>query len=328
MDIQSYFDYDYDSNNSQKVGIIDREKTIVRKQFVRADWRMIYEHLKKKGLSLRKISEAINTHYNHQLYKDQGMNLESFRKLQQLVGLKIDYSIIEYKRYQDVQLIKSKSMAEMVGVSLGDGHLNETRIVYALNRVDEPEYVAYVEKLVESNFNRVPKRYSFKKSKGIHLTITSVGLVKALEELGLVKGDKIRNQVDVPQWIKENKEYRVACAKGLLDTDGSVYFHKERKTRRKYVYIGFSNGSIPLLNFLADFCGEYGIKYSRKDKMSRNRNAIILSSRKSVIEFAKIVDTEKMKQFLKKNRLNKEDLGNGIPFTKKDREDMKIRSNK
>jgi len=40
-------------------------------------------------------------------------------------------------------------------------------------------------------------------------------------KMGLCIGSKVRNQVDIPLWIKESDTYIKSCLRGLFDTDGS-----------------------------------------------------------------------------------------------------------
>lgn len=67
-------------------------------------------------------------------------------------------------------------------------------------------------------------------------------LVFTLKHWGFPPGNKKRNNVEIPSWIFQRKEYLKACIRGLVDTDGSVC----PITGRKYPYIWFSS-TIPNL---------------------------------------------------------------------------------
>ncbi len=58
--------------------------------------------------------------------------------------------------------------------------------------------------------------------------------------MGLVT-NKVKYQVSIPGWIFEKQEYQMACLRGLIDTDGSVY------KLRYGIQISFTNHSRPLL---------------------------------------------------------------------------------
>lgn len=53
-------------------------------------------------------------------------------------------------------------------------------------------------------------------------------------------GSKIAQQARVPDWIKANKAYSIACLRGLLQTDGSIY------RDRGYLMVNFVNHIAPL----------------------------------------------------------------------------------
>jgi hypothetical protein len=40
------------------------------------------------------------------------------------------------------------------------------------------------------------------------------------------KGPKIDQRIQVPIWIKENRRFTICCLRGLLETDGSVYWDR------------------------------------------------------------------------------------------------------
>lgn len=46
-------------------------------------------------------------------------------------------------------------------------------------------------------------------------------------------GSKHKQNISIPEWIKENKKYSIACIRGLFETDGSIY------KDRGYEMVGF-----------------------------------------------------------------------------------------
>lgn len=53
-----------------------------------------------------------------------------------------------------------------------------------------------------------------------------------------------------------------ACARGLFDTDGSVYTHSYRVNGKRYSYkkMSYSSRSLPLLHSFADLMIDLGLK--------------------------------------------------------------------
>jgi hypothetical protein len=55
--------------------------------------------------------------------------------------------------------------------------------------------------------------------------------------------------MDIPDWIKNNEQYSIACVRGLVDTDGCVFIHRYKVNGKIYVYkkLAFTSYSDPLL---------------------------------------------------------------------------------
>ena len=68
--------------------------------------------------------------------------------------------------------------------------------------------------------------YYRKGCNGAELVVNSSNLIAYLLKRGLLKGNKVKNQVDIPGWVLKRIDYRKACVRGLIDTDGSFYKHE------------------------------------------------------------------------------------------------------
>ena len=84
------------------------------------------------------------------------------------------------------------------------------------------------------------------------ITASGVEIVKYLLKMGLRIGDKVRQQVDVPEWIKQSTEFSRWCVRGLMDMDGGIFTNSYVVNGKSYVYpkTNFTNASQPLLNFV------------------------------------------------------------------------------
>ena len=126
----------------------------------------------------------------------------------------------------------SSELAEFYGIMLGDGNLTriksykvgtyEARIV-GDSRNDKDYLLDYVRPLIEKLFKIEVAIFKFKKQNAIALVIHGRNLVDFLESKGFKPGDKIRNNLRIPGWIKENDSFLKACLRGLFDTDGTAY---------------------------------------------------------------------------------------------------------
>jgi len=171
-------------------------------------------------------------------------------------------------------LEKSSNLSEMVGIILGDGNLyyNEKQHKYLLrissNTEEEIEYRLYVADFMQKIFKISPRIVDKRDRKGTDLIIQKKEIVEQLIKNGLRAGNKVKNQVNVPFWIFEKKEYIIACLRGLFDTDGSIYLRNTQKT----FGLNFKNGSLPLVNNFKDMCESLNIKTQKipKPKIYKN----------------------------------------------------------
>lgn len=157
---------------------------------------------------------------------------------------------------------RSKELAEFIGIVLGDGGITARQVTVTLHRYDDKEYSAFVVKLIRELFSVPVSIYYKKKAAANNFVVSRTELVDfCTEKLGLRKGNKVKQQVDVPDWIKRSKGHRIACARGLVDTDGSVFTHRYTIGGKEYAYkkLSFNNSSCPLVNFVFTVFQEVGL---------------------------------------------------------------------
>jgi len=124
---------------------------------------------------------------------------------------------------------KSNDIAEIIGVILGDGHLEKSfrsghYAVKICGGEDDLEYLAsFVAPLFLRVFGKQLKNFRFKKAKGVMFYIHDKNVVFTLEHHGLKPGNKKDNDACVPPWVFENEAYLIACLRGIFDTDGTVF---------------------------------------------------------------------------------------------------------
>jgi len=143
----------------------------------------------------------------------------------------------------------SKELAEFVGIMLGDGSISKYQISITLCSKDEKKYGNFIVKLIKKLFSVPVATLQREKQSTIDLIVSRVSLVSfCVERLGLKQGNKIRQQVDVPKWIKNSMLYSVACLRGLIDTDGTIFRHQYKVNGKLYSYkkLSFTSRSKPL----------------------------------------------------------------------------------
>lgn len=144
---------------------------------------------------------------------------------------------------------KSAQLAEFLGIVLGDGGLTDGQCEISLHITDDAEYAQYVKTLADTLFRSHASICPYPKHTVIKIVISGVKFTEILESFGLRRGHKIRHQVDIPNWIKNNPKYLKACMRGLFDTDGGTFTHRHVVNSHKYRHFGlvFASASKPLL---------------------------------------------------------------------------------
>ena len=154
----------------------------------------------------------------------------------------------------------STVLAEFFGVMLGDGGINNPwQANVTLNAIKDKEYVVYVSKLCYELFGIIPPVRKRKGKQALVVSLASTTVVDFLVENGLSRGNKLKNGLRIPQWILGSKKWRVACVRGLVDTDGCIFIHKHKVAGKTYQNIGlcFTSYSPELLAQVATILEEF-----------------------------------------------------------------------
>lgn len=134
----------------------------------------------------------------------------------------------------------SGELAEFVGILIGDGGITEYQVKVSLGLESDREYAVYVRGLAESLFGARVSLITQKQHSTLEVIISSKSLVMFLNGLGLPIGNKIKQGIDIPDWIKSNKEFSKRCIRGIFDTDGCVYIDQHKMAGDKYFSINIA----------------------------------------------------------------------------------------
>ena len=187
---------------------------------------------------------------------------------------------------------RSKKLAELVGILLGDGSINNYQVRVTLDRKVDRAYAIFVRNLMHRVLGERPSFMERSEDNTIALTISGTGLVEILEQTGLERGNKVVHQVDLPGWIRGRRNYAIACVRGLFDTDGGFYFH--RKGRKQYLGWCFASFSKPLLRSVMNILlslgfnvkksGEHKLFMYSLEHMSRYMRVVGSSNPKNIVK--------------------------------------------
>ncbi len=158
----------------------------------------------------------------------------------------------------------NEKTAEIVGLSFGDGSLtrrlsgkDKGRLRFQLRgdiTQDREHYTHYVKPLFDENIGRVHFITCRGKTASYGIYSERKDCCHKLVRLGIPIG--VKEELSVPDWIKNNLTYSKAFLRGYFDTDGSVFCGKNYSSlARKHTKIRISATStcLELINEI-HFC--------------------------------------------------------------------------
>jgi DNA-binding XRE family transcriptional regulator len=264
-------------------------KLSIPKDYKTIVWRI---HLQKAG----KIGGRNRLNMYGSVTLDEKYRKEKWKQWWESVG--------QYKKnakgFQSILKIKiprkSKLLAEFIGIMLGDGGVNQYHTTVTLSS-KEKEYILFVSKVIMKLFNIKPKIYKLKYANAVDIVVNRKQLVDFCQTIGLVRGNKIKQQIDMPLWVKENKKFSQACIRGLIDTDGCFYTNSYVVKGKKYSYfkIAFTSASIPLINSVAKTLINFGINA----RISKNSKDVRIENIQYVRKYIKDIGSHNEKHLQK-----------------------------
>ena len=139
---------------------------------------------------------------------------------------------------------KSEELAFLIGMILGDGHIEvfprTERLLISLN-TKYPELINYVANVMSNVFEKQAKIEKIKFE-----NCARVGLYKKYisKRLQLASGNRRYDQTGLPKWIWRSNKWIIYALKGLFEAEGSFSIHLPTCTYN----FSFSNKNTNLLN--------------------------------------------------------------------------------
>ncbi len=191
---------------------------------------------------------------------------------------------------------KSRLLAEFFGILLGDGNISVYNIGVTLSS-EEKQYINYVCKVIKKLFGVLPKIFKHKSSNAVSIIVNRKQLVDFCQEFGFKMGNKVKHQVDIPLWIKENAIFSRECIRGLIDTDGCFFFHKYMAGGKIYSYlkIAFTSASRPLTSSVAEALTILGFNV----RVSKNGKDVRIEDKQYVQKYIKEIGSHNQKHLEK-----------------------------
>jgi hypothetical protein len=225
---------------------------------------------------------------------DQEKRKEKWREWWEKEGKYIKHKILEPLPFKKPKC--SDDLAEFVGILLGDGGMTKNQMTITLHYMDDMEYADYVIKLIKRNFDLVASKHKKNGCNVFNIRISRVGLVDYLtDKFGLKTGNKVKQQVDIPKWIRKKTSFQIFCLRGLVDTDGSLFIHRYKSSGKIYNYkkIDFTSRSAPLLKSASDILTKLMINH----RITNDTYSLRIEAKKDVERYFSIVGTHNPKHW-------------------------------
>lgn len=186
-------------------------------------------------------------------------------------------------------------LAYVIGLAIGDGNLSNPNGRAVRLRIScDTLYPKLVERIFLSVQTLMPQnKVCFVKKKGKRCVDVSCYSNTWPVLLGWNVGAKIKQTVLIPDWIKEDKKYTIACLRGLIETDGSIY------TDRGYPAVNFTSIIKNISKDVFDMIKSLGFEPKLYSVQPKAANANFRYKRfnvrltKNVKQFLEIVPIEK-----------------------------------
>ena len=223
----------------------------MRVSFPPGNQRQFVENTKlRSGLAWRAYRKSLGiTNHTHYRYEDCTLPLRVFRKAIKIAGMsateakRFNYVLRKEPQEQTLKLRKDAALAEFLGICLGDGNLEPHWLAIFGDKANDTIYLkCHVAPLIRRTLKLNPKFKANRPDENF-LVLNSTAAVRALHQLGLPIGDKIKNGARIPKWIRARRRLLEACLRGLFDTDGCVYgFCRRPPARGRKAIISFEFG--------------------------------------------------------------------------------------
>lgn len=187
---------------------------------------------------------------------------------------------------------KSEQLAELVGIMIGDGGITPFQVKVTLDLVKDKDFAFFVKALFEKLFGIKVSILETKKDSTIEVVVSSRAVVEFLMKCGLPNGNKIRQGIDIPRWIKANLNWSRRCLRGIFDTDGSVYLdrHTGKLGMYRSINVALTSASPKLLLSINDILLKEGFVPTITSKGS-----IRLRRSEEMLKFFKIIGSDNPK---------------------------------
>jgi hypothetical protein len=217
---------------------------------------------KETSASVRKTSETM---------RKRGIdNFSTWRKQARIEGkIPLRYTPFE----------KNESLAFLIGMVLGDGHIcsfPRTECLRISLGTDKPELWKYTAQIVEDVFRKRPSVRKVTNAECMTITLYQKEISK---RLGVPIGSRKSIVFVVPRWIRGGDRYTHNFLRGLYEAEGSLCVHHGTYTHKMI----FVNTNESLLSIVFALVKELGFS------PHRSKNIVQISKKEEVYRFRDLI---------------------------------------
>lgn len=181
---------------------------------------------------------------------------------------------VEYPSFQ-----KCGGLAELIGVVLGDGHIEtfpRTERLSIFSNSNNLGFVKRYSQLVREIFNKEVTVYRKRDS---NCTKISIYQKKISKRLGVPAGARKHQNIKIPCWILKNEEFLIRYLRGLYEAEGSFSVHKPTYTY-KFIFVNKNESLLENVYRALGILGfhphrsKYKIQVSRKEEVYKVKDLI------------------------------------------------------
>lgn len=194
----------------------------------------------------------------------------------------------------------NEDLAEFFGIMIGDGGMNKYQLNISLNCKTDKNYAVFVKNLIKKIFKIDPAIYKRQKQSLVNIVISRIQLVKFCNLLGLKIGNKLKQNLDIPEWIKINKKFAIVCVRGIIDTDGCVFNECHKIKNKKYYYprLSLVSASESLRMSVFEI-----LKDLQLNPKIRNNRCVQIENKKDIKKYFKIIGTNNDKHKIRFDKI-------------------------
>ena len=228
--------------------------------------------------------------------------------------MEFDLSEIKYdgkgiRKKIDLPNYPTCELAEIVGIMLGDGNLYLDKLfkfhtIVCFHKKETP-YLNHVKNLFERYFYPYKFRIQELEYENFLMNVSKcIGRVLIL--VGIKEGNKVKNKVEIPNWVFGNKKFIISFLRGIFDTDGCVY-----RKYDNYVQIQFKFACYPLIKSVKEALIKLDYNPTKIQEGNSSKGGIdwkfYLSRQKEISRFFSEIKPSNVKHTIRFNKIKSGD---------------------